>query len=111
MANTANTIGLLGLGLVGKAITPLLTVAVDSSVIPLDTPLYIPEFEGLPRDAARSAVHDGCFIAQDRGLKVRGAHVDVFTGDPSMTRVWNTLVPSNRGVTVILDSPKCARAR
>ncbi len=100
-----------GRGATGKPITPLLTVAVDSDVIPLETPMYIPEYEGLPRDLARTAVHDGCFIAQDRGLKVRGEHVDVFTGDPSMTRLWNTLVPSNRGVTVILDSPKCARAR
>lgn len=100
-----------GRGATGKAITPLLTVAVDSDVIPLETPIYIPEFEGLPRDAERSAVHDGCFIAQDRGLKVRGEHVDVFTGDASMTRLWNSLVPSNHGVTVILDSPKCARAR
>lgn len=98
-----------GRGATGKPITPLLTVAVDSSVIPLESPVYIPEFEGLPRDQARSAVHDGCFIAQDRGLKVVGEHVDVFTGDPAMTRLWNTLVPSNRGVTVILDSPKCAR--
>jgi 3D (Asp-Asp-Asp) domain-containing protein len=88
----------------------LLTVAVDSDVIPLETPIYIPEFEGLPRDTEKTAVHDGCFIAQDRGLKVRGEHVDVFTGDPTMTRLWNGLVPSNRGVTVILDSPKCARA-
>src|SRR5690606_304814 len=75
-----------GRGATGKAITPLLTVAVDSDVIPLETPIYIPEFEGLPRDVARTAVHDGCFIAQDRGLKVRGQHVDVFTGDPTMTR-------------------------
>lgn len=100
-----------GRGATGKAITPLLTVAVDSDVIPLGTPMYIPEFEGLPRDRARSAVHDGCFIAQDRGLKVKGDHVDIFTGEPAMTRLWNTLMPSNRGVTVVLDSPKCARAR
>lgn len=99
-----------GRGATGKAITPLLTVAVDSNVIPLETPLYIPEFEGLPRDLERTSVHDGCFIAQDRGLKVQGEHVDVFTGDPAMTRLWNGLVPSNRGVTVVLDSPKCARA-
>lgn len=100
-----------GRGATGKAITPLLTVAVDSDVVPLGTPIYIPEYEGLPRDRARTAVHDGCFIAQDRGLKVKGEHVDIFTGDPAMTRLWNTLMPSNRGVTVVLDSPKCARAK
>ena len=38
-----------GRGALGKAITPLRSVAVDSSVIPLGTPLYIAEFDGVPR--------------------------------------------------------------
>jgi 3D (Asp-Asp-Asp) domain-containing protein len=97
-----------GRGATGRAIVPLLTVAVDSRVIPLGTPLYIPEYEGLPRDAAHSSEHDGCFVAQDRGFKVRGEHVDIFTGDTSITELWNRLVPSNTGVTVIVDNPACA---
>lgn len=100
-----------GRGATGQAITPLLTVAVDSEVIPLGTSLYIPEYEGLPRDASQTSLHDGCFIAQDRGLKVQGQHVDVFTGLRSMTRLWNGLMPSNLGVTVVLESPKCERSR
>lgn len=99
-----------GRGATGRAITPLLTVAVDSERIPLDTPLYIPEYDGIPRDPARSALHDGCFIAQDRGVRVKGEHVDVFTGHREITALWNGLVPSNRGVTVIVDHPRCARA-
>lgn len=98
-----------GRGALGKAITPLLTVAVDSDVIPLETPLYIPEYEGLPVDASRQAYHDGCFIAQDRGMSVKGKHVDIFTGEPALTRMWNRMVPSNKGVTVVKNSPKCAR--
>jgi 3D (Asp-Asp-Asp) domain-containing protein len=89
----------------------LLSVAVDSDRIPLDTPVYIPEYDGVPRDASGSATHDGCFIAQDRGVRVKGDHIDVFTGHREITTLWNRLVPSNRGVTVILDSPHCARAR
>ncbi len=100
-----------GRGAAGQAIVPLLTVAVDSSVIPLGTSLFIPEYVGLPRDAAKSSAHDGCFIAQDRGVKVQGEHVDIFTGEEALTSLWNELVPSNRGVTVILDSPFCARAK
>jgi 3D (Asp-Asp-Asp) domain-containing protein len=100
-----------GRGATGHAITPLLTVAVDSSVIALGTSLYIPEFDGLPRDASQQSLHDGCFIAQDRGLKVQGQHVDVFTGLQSMTRMWNGLVPSNAGVTVVVDSPRCERSQ
>jgi 3D (Asp-Asp-Asp) domain-containing protein len=99
-----------GRGATGQAITPLLTVAVDTEVIPINTPVYIPEFDGLPRDPDYRAMHDGCFIVQDRGVGVKGAHIDVFTGHPAMTRLWNKLVPSNKGVTVVVDSPRCARA-
>ena len=99
-----------GRGATGRAITPLLTVAVDSDLVPLDTPVYIPEYDGVPRDASGSATHDGCFIAQDRGVRVKGEHIDVFTGHRETTALWNGLVPSNRGVTVIVNSPHCARA-
>ena len=99
-----------GRGAMGKAITPLVTVAVDSSVIPLGTPLYIPEYDGIARDLSGTTTHDGCFMAEDRGLAVKGKHVDVFTGHREITQLWNRLVPSNRGVTVVLDSPRCKRA-
>jgi 3D (Asp-Asp-Asp) domain-containing protein len=99
-----------GRGATGKPITPLLTVAVDADVIPLGTPLYVPEYDGLPRDPEERTSHDGCFIAQDRGLKVKGQHLDIFTGHRSMTQLWNRLVPSNKGITVVLESPRCARA-
>jgi 3D (Asp-Asp-Asp) domain-containing protein len=100
-----------GRGAMGKAITPLVTVAVDSAVIPLGTALYIPEYDGIARDLSGTTTHDGCFMAEDRGLAVKGQHVDVFTGHREITQLWNRLVPSNRGVTVVLDSPRCRRAR
>lgn len=99
-----------GRGATGMPITPLLTVAVDTDVIPLNTAIYIPEFDGVPRDVGQTAMHDGCFVAQDRGLRVKGKHVDVFTGEEALTKMWNGLVPSNKGVTVVLDNPRCARA-
>jgi 3D (Asp-Asp-Asp) domain-containing protein len=98
-----------GRGAMGKAITPLLTVAVDSSVVPLGTTLYIPEYDGVAREPSGATKHDGCFLAEDRGLAVKGQHVDVFTGHRSMTQLWNKLVPSNSGVTVVVDSPRCKR--
>lgn len=100
-----------GRGATGDAITPLLTVAVDSDVVPLHSAVYIPEYEGLPSNVNSGSVHDGCFIAQDRGSRVKGKHVDVFTGESAMTRLWNRLMPSNKGVTVVLDAPQCARAK
>jgi 3D (Asp-Asp-Asp) domain-containing protein len=100
-----------GRGANGTPITPLLTVAVDSDVISLGTPIYIPELDGLPRDEQRTSFHDGCFIAQDRGLRVKGRQVDVFTGSEAMTKIWNRMVPSNEGVHVYIDNPRCARAQ
>jgi 3D (Asp-Asp-Asp) domain-containing protein len=99
-----------GRGATGQPITPLLTVAVDSNVLPLGSSLYIPEFDGLPREPERRTKHDGCFIAQDRGLRVQGQHVDIFTGQVAMTRLWNSLVPSNSGVTIVVNSTHCQRA-
>ena len=87
----------IGRGATGKPITPLRTVAVDTTVIPLGTALYVPELVGLPR--ADGSPHDGCFVAEDRGLKVVGRHIDVFTGDPSMTHRGTSSSPRTRACT------------
>ena len=94
-----------GRGATGRPITPLRTVAVDTSLIPLGASLFIPEFAGVPRPDG--ATHDGCFVAEDRGLKVVGRQVDVFTGDPAATARYNTRVPSNQGVHVRVNDPRC----
>ena len=94
-----------GRGATGKPITPLRTIAVDSSVIPLGTPVYIADFAGLAKPDGGK--HDGCFLAEDRGTRVIGRQVDVFTGDPSVTAQWNKLVPSNRGVRVSPNDARC----
>jgi len=67
----------------------------------------VPEFDGISLDDTGSATHDGCFVAEDRGMKVQGQHLDVYTGRRPTTKLWNRLVPSNSGVTVVLDSPHC----
>jgi 3D (Asp-Asp-Asp) domain-containing protein len=82
-------------------------VAVDPSVIELGTALYLPDYDGVPREEGGEP-HDGCFIAQDRGVRVQGNHIDIFTGQERTTKLWNQLVPSNKGVTVIVGSPRCA---
>lgn len=99
-----------GRGSLGQAITPLVTVAVDASVVPLGTPLYLPAFDGLALEEG-APPHDGCFRAEDRGSRVVGSHVDVFTGDPSVTKLLNARVPSNLGVDVFVDTPRCATLR
>jgi len=94
-----------GRGATGDPVTPLRSVAVDDKVIPLRTPLFIPEYKGLPGPGGKP--HDGCFLAEDRGLKVVGRHVDIFTGSPSQTKKWNQLVPSNLGVQVVVNAVQC----
>lgn len=97
-----------GRGAANRPITPLYTVAVDPSVIPLGTRIFVPELAGLPRPGG--GTHDGCFVAEDKGLKVVGRHIDVFTGDPKVTAAWNRMLPSNTGVHVRIADPHC-RAR
>ena len=49
----------------------------------------------------------GCFVAEDRGVKVVGEHVDVFTGNPRITAHLNQLIPSNQGVHVYARVGHC----
>jgi signal transduction histidine kinase/3D (Asp-Asp-Asp) domain-containing protein len=98
-----------GRGANGTAITPLRSVAVDVAIIPMRSVLYIPDYHGLKGPDGK--VHDGCFIAEDRGLKVVGKHIDIFTGNPTTTASWNQAVPSNQGVRVIIGASRCAHLR
>jgi 3D (Asp-Asp-Asp) domain-containing protein len=72
------------------------SIAVDPSVIPLGSRVYIPAY--------RHDGHGGWFIAQDTGGAIAGHHVDVFrpppaaATDPGMDltgqRIW--VVPAKR---------------
>lgn len=96
-----------GRGAMGTPITPMRSVAVDPAVVPLGTVLFIPELEGAPTKEDGAGSHDGCFVAEDRGSRVKGEHLDVFTGSEPMTRLLNRRIPSNQGVTVVVGEPRC----
>ena len=68
----------------------------------------IPELDGAPRGNGGETM-DGCFVVEDRGLRVKGEHVDIFTGLSANTALLNERVPSNQGVTVVVEAPRCAR--
>ena len=99
-----------GRGAAGKPITPLRTIAADTNVLPMGTVVFVPELEGLTV-AGGSEASDGCFVVEDRGLRVQGEHIDVFTGSPATTTLVNGRVPSNSGVHVFVEAPRCARLR
>jgi 3D (Asp-Asp-Asp) domain-containing protein len=99
-----------GRGAAGTAITPMKTLAADTAVLPMGTVVYIPELDGAPRGET-GASHDGCFVVEDRGLKVTGEHVDIFTGHAAQTALMNERVPSNQGVTVVVAAPRCAHMK
>ena len=66
-----------GLGSTGCRLIPYRTIAVDPQFVRLGTRISIPQLKGarLPD----GTIHDGMFIAADRG-HFRGAHVDLFVG-------------------------------
>ena len=97
-----------GRGAAGTAIAPMRTIAADTAVVPMGTVVYIPELDGAPR-GADGETHDGCFVVEDRGLRVKGELVDIFTGHSAQTALLNERVPSNQGVTVVVEAPRCAR--
>jgi 3D (Asp-Asp-Asp) domain-containing protein len=71
------TITKYGLGSTGCPLIPYRTIAVDSHFVKLGSTVFIPQLKGarLPD----GTVHDGMFIASDRGV-FRGAHIDIFAG-------------------------------
>ncbi|MDF1664911.1 MAG: 3D domain-containing protein [Planctomycetota bacterium] len=67
-----------GLGCRNNPLVPFRSIAVDKTVIPYGTVLYIPQAVGakLPD----GTVHDGYFLAADVGGGIKGNRLDLFTG-------------------------------
>ncbi len=72
----------LGCGVRNLPLTPFRTIAVDPSVIPLESVIFVPELRGrrFTHDG-REHVHDGYLFAGDRGGAIKGRHIDVFLID------------------------------
>lgn len=63
-------------------VVPYRTLAVDPSVIPLGTVVYIPAARGtvVTLEDGTSRIHDGYFYALDTGGGIEGNQIDVFLG-------------------------------
>ena len=89
-------------------LVPFRSVAVDRSMVPLGTWLYIPE---LGRRLGRTRrASDGCFVADDTGSAIKGRKLDLFIG---FRGAWERLRvgPRPTRVRVYLNHPKCAGPR
>jgi 3D (Asp-Asp-Asp) domain-containing protein len=66
-----------GVGRLGCALVPYRTIAVDPRFVKLGSTISIPQLKGtkLPD----GTIHDGLFVANDRG-HFRGSHIDLFVG-------------------------------
>jgi 3D (Asp-Asp-Asp) domain-containing protein len=74
--------GSYGDGVKRYRLVPFRTIAVDNSVIPYGSIVYIPGARGnkiiLPDGS--ETVHDGYFFAGDTGGAIKGTHIDVYIG-------------------------------
>jgi len=96
----------MGVGASGMPLAPFRSVAVDTTRIPLGTRLYIPAVRRLLRNAG--VPHHGCFLADDRGGRIKGARIDLFVGNRALfERYLAKRMP--RDVRVYTRHPRCER--
>lgn len=70
--------GIRGLDSLGCKVVAMRTVAVDKTVIPRRTVLFIKETVGLPMPDG--STHDGYWYASDIGGAIKGLKLDLFSG-------------------------------
>ena len=70
--------GVGGLDSLGCSVVPMRTIAVDKSLIPRRTVLFIKETVGLTMPDGKA--HDGYWYASDVGGAIKGQRIDLYTG-------------------------------
>ncbi len=76
----------IGKGVKNYDLIPYKTIAVDSTLIPYGSSIYIPDAKGIKYKSreGKYVVHDGIFFAGDTGSMIKGNHIDVFIGTDSL---------------------------
>ena len=97
----------MGVGAAGIPLRPLRSLAVDTRRVRFGTKLYIPALGRLIRSSGKR--HNGCFIAHDRGGKIKGRRLDLFTGSRRLYKK-HLGVRTPQIVRVYVAHPKCAPA-
>jgi 3D (Asp-Asp-Asp) domain-containing protein len=93
---------------------PFRSVAVDVTVVPFWTKLYIPALVGMTMpdendlDPNSPFVHDGCVVAEDEGSSITGKHLDFFVlTETDDNNVIDVIMADLDEVDVYSDSPMC----
>ena len=71
-----------GLGVKNHQLVPFRSIAVDNSIIPYGSVVFIPAAKGVKfiDTSGIEQTHDGLFFAADTGSQITGNHIDVFLG-------------------------------
>jgi 3D (Asp-Asp-Asp) domain-containing protein len=96
-----------GTGAAGRGLVPYRSIAVDKSVVPLGTRLWIEELDGVALPDAPLALHDGCVIADDTGGRIKGSKLDFFVGEEANYRVLDRVLHDLERVTVHDGGARC----
>lgn len=82
----------------GVPVEPLRSIAVDPSMIPWNSVVYIREFDGLQIpliDGVGGFTHDGLFRAEDSGGGIHNNHIDIYAGPNGMYRWLDRAIPTS----------------
>jgi len=100
---------LWGVGVQGRPLEPLRTLAVDRHVIPYGSRVYIRQWDGvaIPRVGTLGGfVHDGWFVAGDTGGFTNRpgsyGHVDIFAGTQAMYEALSRIYPTRSRMDLLV---------
>ena len=83
---------------------PLYSVAVDPTLIPIGTEVFLPDLAG--RIGPEGTPLSGCFRAEDAGHNIKGKRLDLFTGLPTTTQWLQRNLRLDR-VRVVINALRC----
>jgi 3D (Asp-Asp-Asp) domain-containing protein len=98
-----------GRGAGQRPLIPFKSVAVDSDVIRIGEPLYIPEFDGLV--LPDGSIHDGCVRADDTGGGIKKRKMDFFVVTYGNFRMLLEQLLGVSWVTPHIQAPRCQYLR
>jgi len=99
----------MGRGVQNRPLQPFRSVAVDPLLIPIGSPIFVPEIVGMELpDGTR---HDGCLRADDQGGAIKGGKLDFFVESYFNFKYLADQLWWHMRATPYLDEPRCEYLR